>query len=250
MNANYALLIIFILLLVWEYKLPRQAGIKADIRWPANFGLTFLTLTIHYFVIIIVDDIAVIEFSLLPLSTLLPYPLYVISAIIILDLLMYLIHRISHRYLVLWHLHKVHHSDPEIDISTNFRHHPLEYLWGGITLYLFMCLFDIDVYTLVLYSFCAQVIQLWHHSNIHLPATIDKQLAKVFITPKVHLVHHSMVVKESHSNFGTIFSCWDRIFSTFHDPVLTPDIEKFGIANFSDEANQSLKSLLIQPFKK
>ena len=250
MNENYALLIIFVLLLVWEYKLPRRADIKAELRWPANFGLTLLTLIIHYFVITSVNNLSIIDFSVLPLSTLLPYPLYVVCGIIALDAFMYLLHRVSHRYLILWHLHKVHHSDPEIDISTNFRHHPLEYLWGGIMLYLFMRIFDIDIYTLVLYSFCSQVIQLWHHSNIHVPVNIDKQLAKVFITPKVHLVHHSLVVKESNSNFGTMFSFWDRMFSTFHDPVLTPDIEKFGIANFSDDSNQSLKSLLIQPFKK
>lgn len=247
MDFNYFVLVIFVCLLVWEAKLPRRDNIKADIRWPANFSLTLLTLIIHFCIANLFPSN--FSFANEGISSLFPYTVYVLLSIILLDLLYYLLHRISHYYQFLWKLHKVHHSDTEIDISTNFRHHPFEYLWGGIVIYAFIMMLGIDIKTLILYSFIAQIIQLWHHSNIYIPQDIDQFLSKFLITPNVHIIHHSMDITQSNSNFGTVFSFWDRMFSTYLEPNDIKSLKKFGIKETCNDRKHTLKTLLLMPFK-
>jgi len=250
MDSNLIILVVFIILLVWEGKFPRRADVKIETRWLANFSLSLLALAGHFIFSLL--DVGSLSSSLIVinLKQTVPPSLYVPVSICLLDLLFYALHRMSHFFYILWQCHKVHHSDLEIDVSTNFRHHPLEYFWVLIVVYVFISLFGIDLFSIVIYSLTSKIIQLWHHSNIYLAENIDHNLSYVLITPRVHLIHHSIDYKQSNCNFGSVFSIWDRMFFTFLAPNKISKLTPTGVKGLESLDKQSLTALLLQPFKK
>src|SRR5438132_798935 len=107
---------------------------------------------------------------------------------LLLDLLQYAIHRCQHAVPFLWRLHALHHSDPDVDVTTSVRHHPLEYLFAAASI---------------------------THGNTRLPDSVERWLQPVFITLDLHLVHHSLSPAEANANFGALFSIWDRLCGTY-----------------------------------
>jgi len=247
MNVNITITLIFLFLVVWEYYSPKVKEVKFEIRWPANYMLSFLTLAITSYVLY-QSKPEVEAASQISTSAFLSV-LKVTAIFLLLDLLLYLLHRTAHYYKVLWRFHCVHHSDPCFDLSTNFRHHPVELIWVMLVVSQIVTIFSIDVAIVGVYSLLATLIQMWHHSNTSLSIKIELALSKVLITPSVHIIHHSIDSKESNHNFGTIFSFWDRWLNTFQAPCYTNELFKLGAKGFSDDHQQSLASLLSQPFQ-
>ena len=138
-----------------------------------------------------------------------------IFAILLLDGWMYCWHRANHAIPFLWNLHRLHHSDREMDVTTAVRFHPGEALISSGLRLIVVALLGLSLPQILLYDTLLVAVIFLHHSNINLPLFIDKFLRIAITTPSLHRVHHSTITQETHSNFGSVFSFWDRLASTF-----------------------------------
>ncbi|NEX18998.1 sterol desaturase family protein [Thiorhodococcus mannitoliphagus] len=171
-----------------------------------------------------------------------------LAAFILFDLWMYAWHRANHRIPSLWRLHRVHHTDPSMDCTTALRFHPGEILLSGLANVLVLMLLGMSFELLVLYKAVMVAIIGLHHSNLALPAAVDRALRLVLVTPAIHRVHHSEIRAETDSSYGTVFSVWDRLFGSLR---LRPDPQaiRFGIGRYAEPRWQRLSGLLMLPLQ-
>lgn len=186
------------------------------------------------------------EFGLFHLIEL-PVWLKLILGLVLVDMVTYWFHRISHKFPILWRFHRVHHSDTTMDSSTYFRAHPIETLfWFGTAPILAVGIFGLDLLTVGLYFFVVTIFQILEHSNLRFPAWLDKTLGLIITTPNMHKIHHDQDQEYTDSNFADIFILWDRIFGTFkYKPA---EQIKFGLEEFEEERKQTFWFLLKSPF--
>ncbi len=181
----------------------------------------------------------------------LPHFALIIFSLLILDLIIYWQHRLFHRIPYLWRLHKVHHSDGEIDVSTGIRFHPLEILLSLAIKFLVIWLFGFSAQTVIIFEILLNGLAMFNHSNVRLPLGIDRIIRSLIVTPDMHRVHHSADANELNKNFGFNLSLWDRLFASYQDqPKLGHQDIQIGLAEYknSNQETQLLK-LLIMPFK-
>lgn len=171
---------------------------------------------------------------------------YICLGFFILDLSMYLQHRLLHASSFLWGTHSLHHSDTELDVTTYFRHHPFELLFGIIVTYLTVVIFGITPYVLASYFVINNIFQLVQHSNIKIPERVNTLLSYLLVTPSFHAIHHSRVRGEADSNYSTILSVWDRLFGTYTRSDKAP--QSFGVVGFESERYQGIDAMLAMPF--
>ncbi len=142
--------------------------------------------------------------------------LELLLAVMMLDLCaQYLVHYLLHKVKWMWKLHLVHHSDTKVDATTGTRHHPGDYFVRELFALATICLFGIPLGIYLFYKICTIFFTYTSHANIQLPKWLDKALVTVFITPNMHKFHHHFERPWTDSNFGNIFSLWDRLFGTF-----------------------------------
>jgi sterol desaturase/sphingolipid hydroxylase (fatty acid hydroxylase superfamily) len=181
----------------------------------------------------------------------LPYPLRFILAVLLLDLVTYTMHWSYHAVPILWRVHHVHHSDPDFDVSTAGRAHPLEVsLLQGANLAAVALLAapPAAVLTVELLSVAQTVIS---HANASLPSWLEKPMRWFFITPDLHRIHHSEVMEEQWTNYGDIFPWWDYLFRTYRkDPAAGQENIVVGIKGFQNEASVDLGFMLLFPFRR
>jgi sterol desaturase/sphingolipid hydroxylase (fatty acid hydroxylase superfamily) len=171
----------------------------------------------------------------------------IIFTIIFLDWMLYYFHRVYHTVPWLWKIHRVHHTDVEVDVTTGLRFHPLEILMTTFAEVMVIYLLGAPVYGVFLFQIWIGVSTLFNHSNIQIPAGFERIIRWFIITPNMHRVHHSANPPETNSNFGFNFSGWDRLFRTYHEP-LKAEKEKLGLNLFDEVRYFRFKSLLMQPF--
>jgi sterol desaturase/sphingolipid hydroxylase (fatty acid hydroxylase superfamily) len=138
-----------------------------------------------------------------------------LAAFLLLDFLSYALHRCQHAVPFLWRFHAVHHSDPDVDVTTSIRHHPIELLLAAGFFWLAVLALDIPVVAVMSYTPAVFAAAALTHGNISLPEWLERLLRPVVITLDLHLVHHSMVYDEANANFGAVLSIWDRLFGTY-----------------------------------
>jgi sterol desaturase/sphingolipid hydroxylase (fatty acid hydroxylase superfamily) len=156
-------------------------------------------------------------------------------AFIILDFAVWLQHRLMHHSPLLWRMHKVHHSDRDLDATTALRFHPFELVVS--TLYKSACVALLGVPVLIALAFelWLNANALFNHSNISLPRRLDKIIRYFIVTPDMHLVHHSVILSEQHRNYGFALTIWDRLFGTYADEsVLGREKQAIGLADVAD----------------
>lgn len=219
-----------------------------------NFFFTFTTVLVNFslaFVLLKVSDLVVENnFGLLNFYDSLPLSLYIIIGILLLDLIgAYLPHYVQHKVKFLWKIHLVHHSDHKVDTTTANRHHPFE----SIVRYLFtlvgVALLGANMGLVFLYQSLSVILSQFNHANININPSFDKYLSFFIVTPNMHKVHHHYVMPYTDSNYGNIFSFWDRLFGTFK--TLNPSKIIYGVDTFfNEEENGSIKNLLYRPFEK
>ena len=177
-----------------------------------------------------------------------PLWLYVVLGVMLLDLIgAYTAHLVEHKVKPLWMVHLVHHSDHNVDTTTANRHHPLESLIRYIFTLLGVFVVGAPVGIIMLYQSLSVVLSQFNHANIKLPTKVDKAISWFIISPDMHKVHHHYKLPYTDSNYGNIFSIWDRMFGTYM--VLDRDKITYGVDTFSDKKeNASIKGLLKQPF--
>ena len=167
-----------------------------------------------------------------------------------LDLAIYLQHVLFHAVPALWRLHRMHHADLEFDVTTGARFHPIEILLSmGIKLGVVAAL-GAPAIAVLIFEVLLNATSMFNHSNVRMPVWIDRVLRWIVVTPDMHRVHHSIVARETNSNFGFNLPWWDRLFGTYRDqPAAGHEAMTIGIEQFREPAEQRLDRMLTQPFR-
>ncbi len=197
-------------------RIPRRRRWPTNLLMPALGGL--LTTGLHLVGPLTALAAAVWaaqrDIGLLPLLA--PSPFWAtLAALVILDLAIYWQHRAFHRIGWLWRLHRVHHADPELDVTTGVRFHPVEYLLSALWKAVVVIVIGASVEAVVLFELLLNLLSLFNHANWRLPAVLDRLLRRLIVTPDFHAVHHSQEPDEHHRNFGFNLAWWDYIFGTY-----------------------------------
>ncbi|MDZ7736662.1 MAG: sterol desaturase family protein [Gammaproteobacteria bacterium] len=177
--------------------------------------------------------------------------LAVVVSFLALDLLIYGQHIAFHKIPWLWRLHRVHHTDTAIDATTGVRFHPIEIVLSMLLKMLGVALLGAPVLAVILFEVVLNATSLFNHANINLPLDIDRWLRRVVVTPDMHRVHHSVVRRETDSNFGFNLPWWDRLFGTYRAQPQAGHLQmRIGLDIFRDRRSRWLHWLLLQPFMK
>ena len=219
--------------------------------WPNLFftGTTvIINFTLAFLLLKTADWVQANNFGLINWLPTMPLWLYVVLGVLFLDFFgAYLAHYVEHKVKPLWMVHLVHHSDHKVDTTTANRHHPLESVIRFTFTLLGVFLVGTPIAIIMLYQSMSLIFTQLTHANIKMPRKLDKILSYVMVSPDMHKVHHHNLLPYTDSNYGNIFSIWDRLFGTY----MELDREKivYGVDTFPDEEkNSSLKELLKQPF--
>lgn len=174
-----------------------------------------------------------------------------VLAFVLLDLIIYLQHRLMHFFPWLWRLHRVHHSDLDFDVSTGVRFHPLEILLSMLIKLGAVTLLGAPAGAVLLFEIMLNLSSLFEHANLRLPPRADQALRTLIVTPDMHRVHHSIHRPETDSNFGFNLSLWDRVFASYTQAPRDGQLGMtIGLAQFREAAQQRFTPLLLQPFQK
>jgi len=246
---------VFLIMLVWELVAPRRLlSISKILRWSSNLGL----LLLNSIVLRLLFPAAAVGmalytaemgwglFNLLEL----PFWLEVFAAIILLDLLIYGQHVLMHLVPVLWRLHRVHHADLDFDLTTGSRFHTIEIIFSMLLKSLAILILGPAVFAVLVFEVVLNAMAMFNHGNVSLPKPVDKVVRRLFVTPDMHRVHHSIILQETNSNYGFNLSIWDRLFKTYIDqPRQGHDDMTIGIPGFRDVAQvDKLPGMLLLPF--
>jgi sterol desaturase/sphingolipid hydroxylase (fatty acid hydroxylase superfamily) len=152
----------------------------------------------------------------------LPLALNIIFSVFLLDLIAYSLHRLEHRQWWLWGMHRVHHADPALDFSTHFRVHPFTVVWHNLVTALLGMAMGVRWEGLLTYSVLMHLVQLWAHTPPRLSLATEHRVAWLLVTPRVHQRHHHPERREHDSNYGHLFTLWDRAFGSFNAQAISP----------------------------
>ncbi len=173
----------------------------------------------------------------------------VIIGVLALDFSSWLVHWVMHKNKFLWRFHLIHHSDNNVDVTTGLRHHPGDSLLRGIFFLLLIFISGAPMYSVMIYQTLLVFSTAFTHANISLPRWVDKALSYILVSPNMHKVHHHWKQPFTDSNYGAVFSIWDRLFYTFKK--LQPREIHYGLDRFyPNENDEDLDDLLAYPFKK
>ena len=240
---------------LWEIASPRRPlSVSKLQRWTHNIGLLVLNSLVLRVLfpaaaVGIAYSTAVSGWGLFNRVDL-PYWLEVLVAVLLLDLAIYLQHMLMNRVPLLWRLHRVHHADLDIDMTTGSRFHTLEIVVSMLIKWAVIFLFGPALLAVLIFETLLNGMAVFNHANIRLPGTIDRLLRLLLITPDVHRVHHSILRHETNSNYGFNLSIWDRVFGTYIDqPQKGHSAMTIGIPEFRDpEQVDRLPGMLTLPF--
>ena len=179
----------------------------------------------------------------------LPVAAQFMIAFLLMDLSFYWWHWLNHRSRFLWRFHNVHHIDADLDVSTGFRFHFGEVAMSAVFRVVQVALIGISAPAFATYELVFQVNTLFQHSNVRLPIHLERLLSKVFVTPRMHGIHHSQVQGETNSNYSVVFSWWDRIHRTLGLNIPQSEIV-IGVPGYSTREDGTLLNSLLLPFRK
>jgi sterol desaturase/sphingolipid hydroxylase (fatty acid hydroxylase superfamily) len=177
-----------------------------------------------------------------------PLPALIIG-VLVLDFVIYFQHRMFHFVPVFWRVHMVHHTDQDIDVTTAVRFHPLEIILSLLIKFTAMAAIGAPPLSVLIFEVMLNGASMFNHGNIRIPLSVDRVIRMVLVTPDMHRVHHSVVVRETNSNYGFSFSWWDRILGTYKaQPQEGHDRMKIGLNGYHDDRSLKLLALLMMPF--
>ncbi|EDP61689.1 D-cysteine desulfhydrase [alpha proteobacterium BAL199] len=222
-------------------------------RWSINFGLTALNILIlgaipvsGVFVADYARDHGYGLLNVLSVSALLALPI----GILVRSLLSWAIHLAMHKIPLFWRVHRLHHTDPVLDISTTVRFHPLEFLIATPVLLLAILAVGISPTALMAYEIFDAVMAVFSHANIRVPSSIERILRLVLVTPDVHRIHHSSRQAETDSNYGATLTIWDRLFGTYREKAPRAlATMTLGLEECQDDRVNSIWWLLTLPVR-
>ncbi|MGC9519596.1 MAG: sterol desaturase family protein [Desulfuromonadaceae bacterium] len=177
----------------------------------------------------------------------LPVALELSIAFVLFDWSFYWWHRANHSVPLLWRFHNVHHIDPDLDVTTTFRFHVVEIGYSAAFRAMQVIFIGPAAWMYFSYELVFVSATLFHHSNVRLPLQSERKLNKVFVTPRMHGIHHSNVRNETNSNYSTVFSCWDRLHHSLRLNVAQDDI-RIGVPAYMYPEDNHPMTLLKMPF--
>jgi len=246
---------VFALMAIWEFIGPRRIQtIGRGWRWPNNLGVVVVdTLLVRILFPTTAVGLALIAgaqgiglFNVVPLPTWIG----VVASVILLDLAIYLQHVLFHAVPVLWRLHRMHHADLDIDVSTGLRFHPIEILLSMVIKLAVVMAVGAPALAVLIFEVLLNATSMFNHSNVHIPQSLDTLMRWFVVTPDMHRVHHSILLRETNSNFGFNLPWWDRLFGTYRaQPTGGHEAMTIGIEQFRNPRELGLDRMLLQPFR-
>jgi sterol desaturase/sphingolipid hydroxylase (fatty acid hydroxylase superfamily) len=240
---------------IWELLTPRrEPKISRTTRWPSNIAVVALDSLL----VRLIFPIGAVALALLAQARgwglfnvlALPAWLTVPAGVVLLDLAIYLQHVLFHAVPALWRFHRMHHADLEFDVTTGVRFHPIEILLSMAIKLVVVIVLGTPALAVLIFEILLNATSLFNHGNVALPARVDRALRCVMVTPDMHRVHHSILARETNSNYGFNLPWWDRLFGTYRaQPEAGHLAMTIGIDKFRDPREQRLDHMLTQPFR-
>ena len=247
---------LFAVLATLEALMPRRARSQPrSTRWVTNWSVTVLntvTLRLMAFAMPLLAVGAAIDadaqgwglFNVLAL----PFAVELVLIVLIFDFAIWLQHLITHKVPILWRLHRVHHADVDMDVTTAIRFHPVEIALSMLLKIGLVYLLGPAAVAIVIFEIILNGTAMFNHSNLALPGWFDRAIRKVLVTPDMHRVHHSVHRDEHDSNYGFALSVWDRLFGTYiAQPAAGHDAMQVGL-EWQDDRPSRLGWSLALPF--
>lgn len=244
---------VFALMAGWEAMAPlRRAELPRRVRWSNNLALllTGNLLVRLLFPLSAAGFAGVAQAQGWGLLNRMEAPawLEVLLAFVLLDLAIYVQHRLFHAVPLLWRLHRVHHADTAFDVTTALRFHPLEIAVSMAFKLAVIALIGAGPAAVLLFEIVLNAAAMFNHGNVTLPAWLERPLRRLIVTPDMHRIHHSTIRAETDSNYGFCLSCWDRLFASYTPaPVRPQQTMPIGLDSFRAPREAWLDRLLLQP---
>ena len=246
---------VFIVMAGWEMLRPcRTQSIRRRWRWPNNLGV----VVVDSLLVRIVFPIGAVGLALLAQArgfgffNVVGWPVWVgvVLSVVILDFAIYLQHVLFHAVPGLWRLHRMHHADLEIDVTTGLRFHPIEILLSILIKFSVVAVLGAPALAVLIFEVLLNATSMFNHSNVRIPFGIDRVLRWFVVTPDMHRVHHSILTRETNSNFGFNLPWWDHLLGTYRaQPEAGHAGMTIGIEQFRDPRELRLDKMLLQPFR-
>lgn len=243
---------VFVSVALWEQARPQWlAGANAGRRWLTNVSLFVLCTAAAalMFPLRSAAENVTAQLAALPSfgDTAIGSAAHFAMIVLVLDFAYYWGHRLMHARPMLWRIHAIHHTDLDLDLTTNLRHHPAEVLlFSSVVI-------GVGIFTgaspaeMLAYSIMAFSVQTLAHANVAMPAWLESTLGLVLVTPRNHWLHHSRDESDHHTNFGEVFVFWDHLFRTWSAPS-RPAPASFGVREYLAPGHHTLYATLIEPF--
>jgi len=247
---------VFALVALAEVLLPRRKRVLSrTLRWTSNLGLVLLN-TLLLRLLFPAAAVGVAAFCAakgwgLLNHFALPFWLAVPLAVIAMDFVIWLQHVMVHAVPLLWRLHQVHHADPDYDLTTGARFHPIEIVLSMLIKFATISVLGAPVLAVVMFEVLLNATAMFNHGNIRLNPQLDAALRWFLVTPDMHRVHHSVEDDECNSNFGFNLTWWDRLLGTYRAQARAPqETMAIGLRGHSNPLEVArLDGMLLMPFK-
>jgi sterol desaturase/sphingolipid hydroxylase (fatty acid hydroxylase superfamily) len=246
---------VFALMALWEAVAPRRARLlPRRVRWLHNLALVVL----NSLILRLLFPLAAVGFALLAAERgwgllnafEVPFWWAFALAVVALDFAIYLQHVMFHAVPLLWRLHRVHHADADIDVTTGARFHPIEILLSMLIKFAVIAVFGAPAAAVLVFEVLLNATAMFNHANLRLPDALDRLLRRMLVTPEMHRIHHSMEPAEANSNFGFNLPWWDRLFGTYRERACLPqESMAIGVKGLTgSDAAVKLTGMLALPF--
>lgn len=245
-------LAVFAALALWEWAAPaRAARLSRALRWRANLGLAVLNTLLLRVALpgsaLAVAALAAEEGWGLLNRIELPGWIAVLTGVVVLDLVIYFQHVLFHSVPALARLHAVHHADPDFDLTTGIRFHPVEIVLSTLIKFAAIAALGAPVLAVLAFEVLLNATAMFNHANVSLPAWLEPSVRRVLVTPDMHRTHHSVIEAERNSNYGFCLSVWDRLLGTY-TPAPRGELD-IGLPAWRDpRAVATLAGVLRMPF--
>ena len=252
-----AFVCIFTVMAMWEATRPaRKAQLSAWVRWRGTFAMVLAGALITRLLLpgalvgvaLWANNANWGVFNRLSL----PAWIEISVCMLLLDLVIYWQHRLFHTVPLLWRFHQMHHADSHMDTTTGLRFHPIEIALSLLIKAAVVIFLGVPALAVVIFEVALNGFAMFNHANIKLPSAVDNAISKLFITQRVHRIHHSQRIADSNSNFGFSVSWWDKLFNSYqHETSLSDDDINIGQAEIpASKQNASVIGLLLMPFRR
>ena len=243
---------VLLFFLILELLTPYRAStVSKAKRWLINLSLaSFNTILLNLIFgaapILLAAYVSQNQLGILPYLPA-PYWLKALLVVMFLDFMLWVWHLLNHVVPFLWRFHRVHHTDLNMDVSTATRFHIGELAISMVIKLGLIYLLGADVFMVLLFETLVVATAQFHHSSLKVPVWFEKILFVLFVPPSMHRIHHSVKIKERDTNYGTIFSLWDKLMGTLLTRVKQEGI-RIGVGGHFNEKKLNLQNLLVMPF--